>query len=61
VDDKALAAALRDLAEYGTIYVDTAQAVWAIVMVCPVGVTVTSTKGGGYRIDESKGRRVIFL
>ncbi len=61
MDNAAKAAAVRDLAEYGIVYVNTAQDALEVSLFCPVMVTVTPMDSGIYRIEELREGRVIIL
>lgn len=51
---EALRAALRDLADFGFIYAESAADAWAVAALAPVPVRVES-RGAWWRVEEVRG------
>ncbi len=61
MNSEARMAAVRDLAEYGIVYVNTLQETLEVVELCPVPALVSQMSDGLFRIEELKVGIVITL
>ncbi len=61
MNSEARIAAVRDLAEYGIVYVNTLQETLEVVKLCPVSVLVSQMNNGLFSIEELKAGVVIAL